>query len=79
MKRKDLLLLAACFLMGMPAFAQEGPTFDNSRDAYKVFSESFGASWSFMKDMIVDSITSIDYYNREGSGNLSNVNIYNGS
>lgn len=81
MKRINLLfaLFAGLLLIGVPAFAQEGPVIDASRDAHKVFSESFGGSWDFRKNNIIDSITSIEYYNREGSGNFSNKNIYDGS
>ena len=79
MKKRDLLI-AGLLLMGVPAFAQDGPEF-TSQDSRMVFMQTFESDWETWTSTPIDTIKGVTYYNRLGDGNVSgtNVNIYDGS
>ncbi|MBP5347550.1 MAG: dockerin type I repeat-containing protein [Bacteroidaceae bacterium] len=76
--RKGTILITCLLLSNGVAFAQEGPVF-SPNDAKTVFVQDFEQDWDSWTQMIVDTISNVTYYNRLGSGSVSNANIYNGS
>ena len=64
MKKRDLLL-AGLLLMGLPAIAQ--PDLSDPRSAKTVFTQNFEQSWEDWKTTVIDSITEIQYYTKEGN------------
>jgi hypothetical protein len=58
-------------LFAAPAFAQfdEEPTFDDSKDAKVVFTQSFEGNWEEWSNTPVDSITQVEYYKNKGTKN----------
>ena len=80
MKKRDLLF--AGLLLAVPAFAQEGPDFDEKRDAKVIFTQDFEANWDEWSTEVVDKIDGIYYYdvtNDQQSGNKYNIKIWEDS
>jgi len=63
------LFFAGMLLMAVPAFAQDGPTFDPDRDAKVIFYQDFEADWDSWSTTPVDYINKIEYYNHPGDQN----------
>ena len=73
MKQRDLLF-AGLMLMAAPAFAQEdGPTFDESKDARVVFTQNFEAEWETWSTVPVDTIEQVEYYKNKQTSNSNSL------
>jgi len=66
MKQRDLLF-AGLLLLAAPAFAQDGPTFDPTKDAKVVFTQDFESDWKTWSTTPVDSILKVQYWDHEGT------------
>ena len=77
--RKGILLLTGLFLLNVSAIAQSDGPVEYADDPHVVFMQDFESSWESWTSTPANTITQIEYYNREGSDNLSTANIYNGS
>ena len=65
MKKRDLLFAGLLF-MGVSAFAQ--PTF-TEQDAKVIFTQDFEADWDAWSSKVIDSITTLQYYDHQGTTN----------
>jgi len=80
MKKRDLLF--AGLLFAVPAFAQDGPTFDESRDAKVIFTQNFEDDWEEWSNEVVDQIKGVYYYdinNDQKTGNFNGAKIWTDS
>jgi hypothetical protein len=68
MIKRDLLF-AGLLLMGVTAFAQQKPTFDEKLDAKQIFFQNFEAGWDEWSTTAIDSITVLEYYDHQGTDN----------
>ena len=68
MIKRDLLF-AGLLLMGVTAFAQQKPTFDEKLDAKQIFFQNFEAGWDEWSTTPIDSITVLEYYDHQGADN----------
>ena len=60
--------------MAAPAFAQEdGPTFDESKDARVVFTQNFEAEWDKWSTIPVDTIKQVEYYKNKQDKNSNSL------
>ena len=55
--------------MGVTAFAQQKPTFDEKLDAKQIFFQNFEAGWDEWSTTPIDSITVLEYYDHQGADN----------
>ena len=78
MRKLSLFLWCASTLLCTQLSAQND-TVSTDQDAKVVFVQDFEADWDYWTNMVVDTISSIVYYNREGSASITGVDIYNGS
>ena len=77
MKKRDLLI--AGLLFAVPAFAQDGPTFDETRDAKVIFTQDFESDWDEWSNEVVDQIDGVWYYDvneTQRNGNFANEQIW---
>ena len=65
MKKRDLLF-AGLLLFGASAFAQ--PTY-TAQDAKVIFTQDFEADWDAWSSKVIDSITTLQYYDHTGTTN----------
>ena len=72
MKQRDLLF-AGLMLMAAPAFAQDSPTFDESKDAKVVFTQTFEADWETWSTNAVDTIYKVEYYKNKQTDNSNSL------
>ena len=72
MKQRDLLF-AGLMLMAAPAFAQDSPTFDESKDAKVVFTQTFEADWETWSTRPVDTILQVEYYKNKQTDNSNSL------
>ena len=72
MKKRDLLF-AGLLLFGATAFAQPQRT---SQDPKELFFQDFEADFDAWKEMEVDRITELKYYNNNQTGTKANTNIW---
>ena len=77
MKKTNLLLTFLLLVTGVNVSAQ--PDLSDPRSARMVFSQGFEADWETFTTTEVDYIDQVQYYNRRGSGNVTNTDIFNGS
>ena len=55
--------------MGVSAFAQNQPTFNEKLDAKQIFFQDFEADWDAWSSEAIDSITVLEYYDHQGAEN----------
>lgn len=72
MKQRDFLF-AGLLLLAAPAFAQDGPTFDPTKDAKVVFVQDFESDWKTWSTTPVDSITKVQYWDQQGNSNSASL------
>jgi hypothetical protein len=60
-------------LMAAPAFAQDSPTFDESKDAKLVFTQTFEADWETWSTKPVDTIYQVEYYKNKQNKNSNTL------
>ena len=59
--------------MAAPAFAQDSPTFDESKDAKVVFTQTFEADWETWSTNAVDTIYKVEYYKNKQTDNSNSL------